>query len=142
MAWPSPLFLSSLTAGRKRIGTSHRGESASLPHERTNHEPRATTLPFPIARLRCLGVTRCGGARGAQDTPPQNLLKKRHPVMTLEDYFRHEYLSDPTLPKIDYILRIAPTTGGVQVYLHPANRDGNTTPTLLVRGDSIEWPKT
>lgn len=56
---------------------------------------------------------------------------------TLEDYFRMEYLSDPALPKIDYTARINVLDSGVEVYIHPSNRSGNTTPTLLVNGNTV-----
>lgn len=60
--------------------------------------------------------------------------------MTLEDYFRYEFESDPKLPKIDFVLRINPTDKGVDFYIHPANRDGNTTPSLTLVGNNVKWP--
>jgi hypothetical protein len=58
--------------------------------------------------------------------------------MTLEEYFRREYASDPARPKIDYRLRISVHDDGVELYIHPDSRDGDTTPTLLVRGNTVE----
>lgn len=60
--------------------------------------------------------------------------------MTLEEYFRFEYGSEPT-PKIDFTLRIALTDKGVEFYIHPSGRDGTTTPMLLVNGDTVTEKK-
>lgn len=63
--------------------------------------------------------------------------------MTLQEYFFWEYYSGgPDSPKIDYALRASvQPTGEVDLYIHPAGRDGSTTPTLKVQGNSVVWPK-
>lgn len=54
--------------------------------------------------------------------------------MTLEDYLRAEYADG----KIDFSMRIATCHGPVvTVYIHPAGKSGNTTPTLLVSGNEV-----
>ncbi len=61
--------------------------------------------------------------------------------MTLEQYFRQEYargrqVGDRVVPIIDYALRVA-VNGSVEVYIHPAGCAGETTPTLLVEGNTV-----
>lgn len=53
--------------------------------------------------------------------------------MTLEDYFKYEYADG----KIDFSLRIHVWEGVVEVYIHPAGKDGTTTPLLIVEGDTV-----
>lgn len=57
--------------------------------------------------------------------------------MTLEDYIRSEYAEG----KIDFAFRATVFEGSVKIYIHPLNRDGNTTPTVEVKGDVIVWPE-
>lgn len=60
--------------------------------------------------------------------------------MTLQDYLFWEYHSDP-MPKIDYSMRVfVDLDGSVSLYIHPTGRDGSTTPTLKVQGNSVVWP--
>lgn len=53
--------------------------------------------------------------------------------MTLEDYFRAEYGEG----KIDFSLRVHCSGPIVTVYVHPSGKDGRTTPTLLVSGNTV-----
>lgn len=54
--------------------------------------------------------------------------------MTLEQYLRHELANGA----IDFTFRATSFNGGpVEIYIHPLNRDGRTTPTLLVEGDTV-----
>lgn len=53
--------------------------------------------------------------------------------MTLEEYFKYEYEQG----KIDFSARISVFNGEVEVYIHPTGKDGNTTPTLLVEGNTV-----
>jgi hypothetical protein len=57
--------------------------------------------------------------------------------MTLEEYLKHEYAEG----KIDFSMRASVFEGVVEVYIHPTGKSGNTTPTLIVEGDSVR-PKT
>jgi hypothetical protein len=65
--------------------------------------------------------------------------------MTLEDYFKYEYGGG----KIDHTLRASVYNGVVEIYIHPSGKNGNTTPSLLVEGNTVrlkpgswspEWP--
>lgn len=53
--------------------------------------------------------------------------------MTLEQYFKKE-LADG---KIEFRLRATDSGDGVDIYIHPSDRDGATTPNLRVQGNSI-----
>lgn len=53
--------------------------------------------------------------------------------MTLEEYFKYEYEQG----KIDFSARISVFNGEVEVYIHPTGKDGNTTTTLLVEGNTV-----
>jgi hypothetical protein len=55
------------------------------------------------------------------------------PSMTLEDYFKHE-LADG---KIDFSLRASVFDGVVEFYIHPSGRNGTTTPSLIVNGNTV-----
>lgn len=58
--------------------------------------------------------------------------------MTLEEYFRHEIEAGA----IDFAVRATVVEDKVEVYIHPLNRGGNTTPTLIVKGNLVvpkEW---
>lgn len=52
--------------------------------------------------------------------------------MTLEDYFSYEYAQG----KIDFSLRVS-VYDGVRIYIHPTGKDGTTTPTLVVEGNTV-----
>lgn len=54
--------------------------------------------------------------------------------MTLEDYLKLEYAEG----KIDFSMRAAVYNGVVVVYIHPSGRDGSTTPSLLVTGNTVQ----
>jgi len=54
--------------------------------------------------------------------------------MTLEDYIKYEYAEQ----KIDFSFRAHVWDGKVTIYIHPAGRDGKTTPTLTVKGNCVE----
>lgn len=60
--------------------------------------------------------------------------------MTLEQYLKHELAEG----KIDFWFRAAVHDGQVELYIHPANKSGQTTPTLIVEGDTVRakypWP--
>lgn len=54
--------------------------------------------------------------------------------MTLEQYIREELARGA----IDFRFRAHSFNGGpVEIYIHPLNQSGNTTPTLLVEGDTV-----
>lgn len=54
--------------------------------------------------------------------------------MTLEDYFRHEVAQG----KIDFTVRAAVYGDSpVEIYIHPTGRDGLTTASLIVVGDTV-----
>jgi hypothetical protein len=53
---------------------------------------------------------------------------------SLEDYLRDQYA--PGIGRIDFAFRAAVTDEAVEIYIHPT-RDGLTTPTLLVQGNTI-----
>lgn len=67
--------------------------------------------------------------------------------MTLEEYFRYELAQG----KIDFTLRASTFAGGpVECYIRPTGRDGTTTPSLMVEGNTVrlrpgcyspEWPE-
>lgn len=63
--------------------------------------------------------------------------------MTLEDYLRQEYargrrVNDRHIPIIDFRLRVAICGDSpVEIYIHPDGCDGDTTPTLLVEGNTV-----
>lgn len=56
--------------------------------------------------------------------------------MTLEEYFRYEAAEG----KIDFSLR-ASCYDEVEVYIHPTGRDGKTTPSLVVKGNTVQLKK-
>lgn len=56
--------------------------------------------------------------------------------MTLEEYLKQEYAEG----KIDFVFRAHVYEGRVSIYIHPAGKDGVTTPSVLVRGNEIVWP--
>jgi hypothetical protein len=58
--------------------------------------------------------------------------------MTLEDYFKHE-LADGT---IDFSLRASVFNGVVELYIHPTGRNGATTPSLIVTGNTVRLAPT
>jgi hypothetical protein len=59
--------------------------------------------------------------------------------MTLEEFLRNEVREG----KIDFRLRASVNESGdggdaeVRIYVHPLGRDGATTPTLVVAGDTV-----
>ena len=53
--------------------------------------------------------------------------------MTLQEYFQLEHDAG----KIDFALRAHCWEGEVQIYIHPAGKDGITTPTLVVTGNTV-----
>lgn len=53
--------------------------------------------------------------------------------MTLEEYLKYEFAGG----KIDFSLRTHVYEGRVEIYIHPTGRDGNTTPTLVVEGNTV-----
>jgi hypothetical protein len=53
--------------------------------------------------------------------------------MTLEDYIKFEFAAG----KIDFAFRAHVYQGVVEIYIHPAGKDGTTTPTLIVEGDTV-----
>lgn len=66
--------------------------------------------------------------------------------MTLQEYFQHEYENGT----IDFSLRASVWEGAVTIYIHPIGKDGTTTPSLIVEGNTVrlapgcyspEWPK-
>lgn len=63
--------------------------------------------------------------------------------MTLEDYIRSQYYDKVTgCGAIDFAFRASVTPwGGVEIYIHPMNVPGETTPTVQVKGDTIVWPQ-
>ncbi len=62
--------------------------------------------------------------------------------MTFEDYIRSQYYDPKTKAGvIDFSFRAMLTDRGIEIYVHPMNAAGMTTPTLLVAGNVIEWPK-
>jgi hypothetical protein len=52
--------------------------------------------------------------------------------MTLEDFFKQE-----TAGCQDFRLRATSWNGRVQIYIYPLGKDGGTTPTLDVVGNSV-----
>lgn len=54
--------------------------------------------------------------------------------MTLEEYLKYEYADG----KIDFSMRIHVWDGVVEIYIHPTNRSGTTTPTLVVTGNTVK----
>ena len=53
--------------------------------------------------------------------------------MTLEEYFKTEYADG----KIDHWLRAHVHDGVVEIYIHPYGKNGNTTPMLVVSGNTV-----
>jgi hypothetical protein len=53
--------------------------------------------------------------------------------MTLQEYFTREYAQ----LKIDHIVRASVFNGVVEIYIHPLGRDGQTTPVLIVEGNTV-----
>jgi hypothetical protein len=53
--------------------------------------------------------------------------------LTLEEYFQAEYADG----KIDHWARASVFDGRVEIYIHPYNKSGRTTPTLIVEGNSV-----
>lgn len=53
--------------------------------------------------------------------------------MTLEDWLKFELAGG----KIDFSLRASVYDGVVEIYVHPTGRDGTTTPTLIVDGNTV-----
>lgn len=54
--------------------------------------------------------------------------------MTLEAYIRQELAEG----KIDFRFRAHSYAGGpVEIYIHPIDKNGQTTPLLLVEGDTV-----
>jgi hypothetical protein len=53
--------------------------------------------------------------------------------MTLEEFIKSEYEAG----KIDFTFRASVYDGEVNIYIHPLGKDGNTTPTLIVSGDTV-----
>jgi hypothetical protein len=60
-------------------------------------------------------------------------LAERESLMTLEQYFKSECAKGA----LDFALRATVFAGVVELYVHPANRDGDTTPPLIVEGDRV-----
>jgi hypothetical protein len=56
-----------------------------------------------------------------------------HGPMTLEAYFRAEFAEQ----KIEHSLRAHVADGVVEIYIHPTDRDGRTTPLLIVDGNTV-----
>jgi hypothetical protein len=54
--------------------------------------------------------------------------------MTLEEYFTSEFVDG----KIDHWARAHVHEGVVEIYIHPHGRDGQTTPLLIVTGNSVK----
>lgn len=54
--------------------------------------------------------------------------------MTLEDYIKYEYEDG----KIDFVFRASVYQGVVEIYIHPQGKDGTTTPTLIVEGNTVK----
>jgi hypothetical protein len=54
-------------------------------------------------------------------------------MRTLEEYFKSECAKGT----LDFALRATLVDGVVSLYIHPAGRHGDTTPTLIVEGDSV-----
>lgn len=54
--------------------------------------------------------------------------------MTLEDYIKKEYAEG----KIDFTFRAMVWEGQVTIYIHPNGKDGATTPSVVVRGNTVE----
>lgn len=52
--------------------------------------------------------------------------------MTLEEYLRYEYADG----KIDFSMRVG-VYDEVRVYIHPTGRNGTTTPSLVVEGNTV-----
>jgi rubrerythrin len=69
----------------------------------------------------------------SQRSEPAQTERIKTMTMTLEQYFQKE-LTDG---KIDFRLRATDSGDGVDIYIHPLNRDGATTPNLRVQGNSI-----
>jgi hypothetical protein len=63
-------------------------------------------------------------------------------MKTLEQYLRDEYADG----KIDFWFRVHTFNGGpVEIYIHPMNEHGETTPVLIVDGNTVRpkvWPST
>lgn len=61
-------------------------------------------------------------------------------MKSLEQYLREEMSEG----KIDFIFRAHSYQGGpVEIYIHPYNRDGSTTPLMIVEGNTVRekiWP--
>jgi hypothetical protein len=53
--------------------------------------------------------------------------------MTLEDYIKREYAEG----KIDFRFRASVYAGVVEIYVHPLGKDGTTTPSLIVEGNTV-----
>jgi hypothetical protein len=53
----------------------------------------------------------------------------------LEDYIRSQYA--PEIGRIDFRFRASVTPEAVEIYVHPLNHSGDTTPTLVVEGDRV-----
>ena len=55
-------------------------------------------------------------------------------MMTLEEFIKSEYAGG----KIDFRFRAHVHEGVVEIfYVHPLGKDGNTTPTMIVTGNSV-----
>lgn len=54
--------------------------------------------------------------------------------MTLEDYIKQEYAEG----KIDFAFRAHVWDGKVTIYIHPQGKDGRTTPSVQVIGNTVE----
>lgn len=54
--------------------------------------------------------------------------------MTLEEYLKYEYAGG----KIDFSMRASVYNGVVEIYIHPTGRDGTTTPSLIIKGNTVE----
>jgi hypothetical protein len=54
-------------------------------------------------------------------------------MRTLEEYFKSECAKGT----LDFALRATVLDGVVSLYIHPAGRHGDTTPTLIVEGDGV-----
>lgn len=54
--------------------------------------------------------------------------------MTLEDYLLYEFAKG----KIDFSMRVSAYAGyPTEFYIHPTGKDGTTTPTLIVEGNTV-----
>jgi len=56
-------------------------------------------------------------------------------VFTLEEYLRSQFA--PEIGRIDFQFRAHVTPTTVEIYVHPDNASGETTPPLVVEGNTV-----